>query len=109
MIEYFTTDNENIIEKVDTDSVNIDLSSLIDRYLALKSEFQALPEEKITPDQETLDFWNEKIILEKVILEDRIKNEARILYRDVKPIFDAGLLPEKYEDEYLQLENFINT
>lgn len=108
MIEYFTTDDEDIVQKIDTGSENIDLSVLVQEYLDLKTEYQALPEIKDIPDEETLDFWNEIKMIDRAGGEVDIKEKASILLEKIKPIYEAGLLPDKYKDEYQQLINFVS-
>ena len=71
---------------------------------------QALPDwEKTIPDQETLFYWNaeQEDIYRGLVLE--IKNRAFVLYNRIKPIYDAGLLPDRYHIRYLQLETYVTT
>ena len=99
---YEATANEDIVKKVD--SQDIDLSALVQEYVTLKDEYQSRPQTKSTPDQETLDFYNDFVNTELGDLFSRIS----ALFSKIKPIYEAGLLPSKYEDEYLQLESFVN-
>lgn len=100
-MSYEATTNEDIVRRVD--STDIDLAALVQEYLTLKDMYFNRPQAKTVPDQETLDHWNEYIDIENQDLE----NNIRALYYNIKPIYDAGLLPTKYHDEYNQLETFV--
>lgn len=104
---YIPTENDSIILK--TTETTIDLDKYITRYQIIKESYLTLPEEKTTPDQETLDKYNNEVGILREDLLYRLKVQAASLYHDLKPIHDAGLLPSRYEDEYNQLESFINT
>ena len=106
-MSYEPTPDEDIVKKV-TETL-IDLSVYIERYKGLKKEYQAIPDLKTTPDQETLDFFNQEREIENQSLEQGIRVSAEVLYNDLTPIVDAGLLPAKYQDEYDELEQFINS
>jgi hypothetical protein len=98
---YEATANEDVV--IQTNDREVDLSALVDEYLTLKTEYQDRPQVKTVPDQETLNYYNAFIVLENVDLETRIT----VLFYRLKPIYEAGLLPSKYNDEYQQLENFV--
>jgi hypothetical protein len=101
-MSYEATVNEDIVKQV-TDK-EIDLSVLVAEYITLRTAWFNRPQPKTTPDQETLNFWNAEIEIENAGL----MGEITALYYRLKPIYEAGLLPSKYEDEYQQLESFVN-
>jgi len=101
-MDYEATANEDIVRAVN--STDIDLSALVAEYITLRDAWFNRPQTKTVPDQETLIHWNEFIELENADLETNIRS----LYLRLKPIYEAGLLPSKYEDEYQQLETFVN-
>jgi hypothetical protein len=104
---YNTTSDESIIEKVVTE--DIDLQHIVDTFLALKAELQALPDwKKTVPDLETLNYWNSEQKLLHADLVHEIVFGAQNLKNQADPIRDAGLWPSQWEDEYQQLVNFIN-
>lgn len=109
MAETYTgnSDDSVVTKQVTAD---IDLDDVIDEYQALKAEYQGLPDlAKTEPDQETLDFWNVAKELERLELVVGIKQRATLLLAVVDPIRDAGLMPTRYETQYQQLLNFVNS
>jgi len=101
-MSYEATVNEDIV--LDVSSREIDLIVLIQSFTNLKTQLQSLPSQKSTPDAETLVLYNQWV-------DDQLRDTNSAisqLYLDVKPIKDAGLLPSKYDDEYTQLENYVN-
>lgn len=98
---YEATANEDIIKEV-TD-VEIDLSLIISEYQRLKVQYLNQPQLKTVPDEETLAFYNNDVEVNINFLKSNIE----ALYYRVKPIYEAGFLPDKYHDEYAQLENLV--
>lgn len=81
MADYTATGNPDIINKAFTGSTTINIQDYIIDYLRIKDEY----------------------ISDNI----RTKEDATILYNELKPIYDAGLLPAKYNNEFQELENFI--
>lgn len=107
MAEYISSGSEEIIIKQTSSEIN--LTPLVQEYLFLKSSLQNLPSIKDTPDQETLDYWNS---VHSSIFETEKRNlDSQIidLYNKIKPIYDAGLFPSKWNTQYQQLENYVNS
>ncbi len=103
---YLPTADDGIVTK--RHDSTIELQQLIDQYVSLKNEWQNRPDRKTVPDQEALDFWNAEFDQEDGTIRYNIKQGAFQLYLKVQPIYLAGLLPARFEDEYLQLEIFAN-
>lgn len=104
---YIATADPNVVVK--RDDQDIDLSAYIAQFLSLKQEYLDLPDfNKTVPDQETLDYWNSEMQLQWEGQAATIRYAASQLLDKVTPIRDAGLLPSQFEDEYLQLYNFVN-
>lgn len=107
MAIYTTTPNPEEILRSEVKEDLLDLQGLVLRYQDLETRFKAVPKLKTAPDQETLDYFNNAVFLErKSLLADLLK-EADLLYQDLRSIYQAGILPVKYLDEYLKLENFV--
>jgi len=100
--------NKDCVVKTESVDQNLDLTVFIEEFKALKKELEELPVKKKDPDKETLDYWNERVCNDgqnrKLLIDDR----AIQLYDEIKFIKNARLLPSKYDDEYKQLENYIN-
>jgi len=107
MATYEPTADPDVVNKVE--SKGVDLSQYINTYLDLEQQWENRPQLKTVPDQETLDFWNEYRQSEIEITEDVIRMKARELYDDLIPIYEAGLIPGKYYDDLIRLQNFINS
>jgi len=102
-------DEDHVIKTISSDN-DIDLTAFINKFKKLKEDLQNTPKIKTAPDEETLEYWNEFFVHQdaqqiKAFIDSRVK----ALYGDLKPIKDAGLLPSKYDDEYQQLKNYINS
>ena len=108
-IIYSGTTDPDIVNKGELTVTEIDLAVYVNRYLTLRNQYLSLPETKSTPDAETLAFYNAVITSQNEVETAWIKEQATELYIDLQPIYEAGLLPAEYEDEYQQLENFINS
>jgi hypothetical protein len=105
---YIATADPTVVIK--QDQADIDLTALIQQYQSLKQEYLSLPDyNKTIPDQETLDFWNTEMSIMWDSQAQVIKTAAAILLSKVQPIYDAGLLPVQYEDDYNLLVNFVNS
>ena len=109
MSTYTPGDHEDHVIRTDIMDHDLDLTLYIQRFKTIKSGLQVIPREKTTPDQETLDHWNSTVYVDGQDAKERLDEDAVNLYNDLKPIKDAGLLPLKYDDEYQQLENYINS
>ena len=105
--EYRETSDPYVVEK--TAVSEIELPQLIAEYISLKAEWDGRPVRKTAPDQETLDFFNAEFDQEDAAIRFNIKQGAIMLLAKVKPIYDAGLLPTEYNDEYALLETFATT
>lgn len=105
MAKYAQGQNEDKVIKTTEVDKTLDLTDFIRKFVKLKKALQELPVKKTEPDQETLDYW---VSLEHDIPKEALDNEVLALYNKLKPIKDAGLIPPKYDDEYQQLENYIN-
>lgn len=109
MATYTPGDTEDQVIRSEMESEKLDLTEYIAEFRRIKSALQEVPDIKTMPDQETLDHWLAFVYQpgqdEKAVLD----SQAVILYNNVKPIKDAGLLPSKYDDEYQQLENYVNS
>ena len=70
------------MEYVISGMTTIDIQGYVNRYLEIKGRYQ-------TNLAQT-------------------KQEATLLYEELKPIFDAGLLPAKYNAGFAELEAFIS-
>ena len=100
-------DEDHVVKTTETDS-ELDLSYFINQYTRIKSGIQSLPKVKTSPDQETLDHWNSVVVEDGNLQKGILNNQAKALYEVLKPIYNAGLIPSKYNDEYQQLENYVN-
>ena len=99
-------DEDHIVKSTDKD---VDLTILVQEFNTLKDRLQALPVAKTVPDQETLDHWNQTTATEAGAEKEHIDEMAILLYEEATNIKNAGLLPSKYDDEYTQLENYVNS
>jgi len=96
-------------KKLTTETQEVPIGELATRYQALKARVDALPKPKSEPDQETLAFYNERLIGDHIIELRAILHDALALYYDADGIRDAGLLPEAYTDGLIKLEGLITT
>ena len=108
MATYTATGNEDIVVKETIRQEDIDLSGYITEYQYLKNSLQNLPEFKTVADQETLDYWNDTFAPNYEIDKAQLDERTALLYSLISPIYDASLLPSKYNNEYVQLENYVN-
>lgn len=106
MSDYLPGETEDDVIKVD--SKDLDLTVFIEMYQQLELELKALEQHKDTPDQETLDYWNQSVDDRNAGNQASIDERAVFLYEAITPIKDAGLLPSKYDDEYNKLQNYVN-
>jgi hypothetical protein len=107
-ISYIPTADPTVVVK--QEQSDIDLAALTAQYLALRTEYLNLPDyQKTVPDQETLDFWNSEMDIQYSNARFEIKIGATNLLLKVQPIYEAGLLPVQYHDEYNTLVNFVNS
>lgn len=109
MADYTASGDPNIINKETSQGTTINLAEYITIYQGLKADYQAVKKLKDIPDQDTLDFWNAEVTINGQLAIETIKGQATLLYRDLKPIKDAGLLPAIYDDEFNTLETFISS
>ena len=107
MKEYIqTSDPDVLIEREDREVL---ISDLVAEYVSIRDSVVALDmNQKATPDQETLDFWNEQKAAEDYGNSATLRARAGALFLRVKAVRDAGLLPAQYEDEYQIMVNFLN-
>ncbi len=104
MAEYSATGDPDVVDKTTTKTVTLTISNGVDKYLELEQRWLNRIQAKTVPDQETLDYYNESFVDTE---EEIIRIEAQQLYNDMNPIYEAGLLPPQYEDEYFRLKNFL--
>jgi hypothetical protein len=109
MAVYTPGTTEDDVIKTTAAQQNIDLTVFIAKFVDLKEALQALPKIKTEPDQETLDFWLAFAYQEGQDVKDGLDAQAVELYNEVTAIKNADLLPSKYDDEYQQLENYVNS
>lgn len=109
MSTYTPGDNEDHVVKTTETDHDLDLTIYIKRFKQIKSGLQAIPGAKTTPDQETLDHWMSTVYVDGQEDKERLDEQSVKLYDEMKPIKDAGLLPSKYDDEYQQLESYVNS
>ena len=105
MATYEPTADPDVVNKVETGE--IDLSVYVGKYIVLESQWLNRPKLKTEPDQETLNMYNKVISEELAGIEGSIRSEAQRLYEMLMPIYEAGLIPAKYNDELLRLQNFL--
>jgi len=104
MAEYTGTADPNEVNKSTTNTTTLIISNGVDKYLELEDRWTNRIRAKTVPDQETLDYWNESFVEDE---EAAIRAEAQVLYDELWPIYQAGLLPPQYEDELLRLKLFL--
>ena len=87
--------NENEVSRTIHKIDKLDLRTYRDRLLSIKIILEGLPAKKTQPDMVTLKAYNEMV---RVMHEDHncFVEEARELLKELKAIYDAGQLPEKY-------------
>ena len=87
--------NEDEISRTVHKTDKLDLRTYKDRLLSIKSILEGLPAKKTKPDVVTLRAYNEMV---RSMREDHgvFVEEARELLKELKAIYDAGQLPEKY-------------
>ena len=83
------------------------IDNLINRHIDIINSYESLPKTKTAPDKETLKYYNEYSKELREIELPIIKQKAIDLYSDLKGIYESGLLPEKYENEYFKFKNII--
>lgn len=109
MATYTPGATEDDVIKTTEASQDIDLTVFIEKFQSLKNALQNLPKLKTVPDQESMSYWNDVIYEEGQTHKVFIDAEAVELYNEATAIKDAGLLPSKYDDEYSQLEDYVNS
>jgi|GEM_PF-4568602 len=93
-MDYIKINNDEVSRTVHkTDK--LDLRTYRDRLLSIKAILEGLPTKKTKPDIITLKAYNEMV---RSMHEDHnvFVEEARELLKELKAIYDAGQLPEKY-------------
>jgi hypothetical protein len=108
MATYTPGDNEDHVIKTITADQDLDLTVFIAKFKELESALKSLPKLKTTPDNETMEHWNETVYVDGQTDKDNLDSQAVELYNEATAIKNAGLLPSKYDDEYQQLENYVN-
>lgn len=109
MATYTPGSNEDHVIKTDSVSEDLDLTQFIEAFKRIKAALQEIPSEKVSPDQETLEYWTAMVYVLGQDDKKSLDNQAVELHNEVKPIKDVGLLPSKYDDEYQQLDNYVNS
>lgn len=101
-------DEDHVVKTTETDQ-DLDLTVFIDKFKSLKRQLQEIPDAKTVPDQETLAYWTAFAYQEGQDGKAFLDAQAVELYEEATAIKDAGLLPSKYDDEYQQLETYVNS
>jgi len=109
MATYIPGDTEYEVVKTTSSEIVLDLTVFINKFIELRDALLELPKIKTVPDQESMDYWNAAVYEEGQNYKAYTDKEAIELYQEVTAIKDAGLLPDKYNDEYQQLEGYINS
>jgi hypothetical protein len=76
------------------------------RLESIKRILDEMPALKTEPDEETLRVYNENAEEIRADAESLIE-DARVLLKELKDIYDAGQLPEKYVDPLTQFNDYI--
>ena len=71
--------DENRIRRIEVYESEIRLDELRQEIRRLREQLKDIPTPKTTPDQETLDFWNEVMCSDRQILEAEIKEKEKFL------------------------------
>jgi DNA-binding transcriptional MerR regulator len=109
MSTYTPGDNEDHVIKTLSTDQDLDLTVFIDKFKSLERQLKDIPKVKTEPDQETLDHWIATAYVEGQDQKTTLDTQAVELYNEATAIKDAGLLPSKYDDEYQQLEDYVNS
>jgi len=109
MATYSPGETEDDVIKTTDISQDLDLTVWKQQFTYLKNALQAIPNSKSTCDQETLDHWMNTVYVEGQEDKIRFDEEAVLMYEEITAIKNAGLLPSKYDDEYQQLEDYVNS
>ena len=109
MAEYTPGETEDDVIKTTEHDQDLDLTVWKQQFISLKSDLQAIPNAKSTCDQETLDHWMDTVYTDGQEEKVRLDEQAVLMYNEITAIKDAGLLPSKYDDEYQQLEDYVNS
>jgi len=87
--------NENEVSRTIHKIDKLDLRTYKERLLSIKEILERLPAKKTQPDAVTLKVYNETVREMRVDHEIFVE-EARELLKELKAIYDAGQLPDKY-------------
>jgi hypothetical protein len=109
MATYTPGDNEDHVIKTTETDQDLDLTVFIEKFQSLKQQLQDIPVVKTVPDQEILDHWNSYVVEEGERNKVMLDSQAVELYNEATAIKNAGLLPSKYDAEYQQLEDYVNS
>jgi len=87
--------NEDEVARTAHKTDKLDLRTYRDRLLSIKTILEGLPLKKTQPDATTLKVYNEMV---RSMKEDYncFVDEARELLKELKAIYNAGQLPDKY-------------
>lgn len=108
MAEYTQGQNEDVVIKTTETDKTLDLTVFIRKFVQLRNALQALPARKTVPDIDSMRHWNESVYVEGQEQKINIDVEVVELYNEITAIKDAGFLPSKYDDDYQQLETYVN-
>ena len=109
MATYKPGANEDHVIRTESIDHDLDLTIYIKNFKNIKAGLESIPKSKTKPDQETLDHWMGTVYVDGQADKERLDEQTVSLYGQIKPIKDVGLLPSKYDNEYKQLENYINS
>lgn len=87
--------NEDEVSRTAHKTDKLDLRTYKERLLSIKTTLEGLPAKKTQPDVVTLRAYNE-MVRDMRVDHDCFVDEARELLKELKAIYDAGQLPEKY-------------
>ena len=102
----YTKINEDEVNRTIHKTDKLDLKVYKDRLLSIKTILEGLPTKKTQPDAVTLKAYNEMV---RSMHEDHnvFVDEARELLKELKAIYDAGQLPEKYVAPLLDFNEWL--
>lgn len=108
MTTYTPGETEDDVIKTTEHDQDLDLTVFIQKFKSLEDSLKALPKAKTVPDEETLEHWIIMVYQPGLFEKEQLDIEVVELYNEATAIKNAGLLPSKYDDEYQQLEDYVN-
>ena len=102
MVEYRQID-EDSINKTESITTLYDLKDLVEKLKELRKVIQSI-EIKTTLDQETLEYYTR----DRNMHRNNFVQEAKGILKQIKEIYDAGYLPNKYVQPLLDFNQWLN-